>query len=167
MVSETQNHKVSALPNCSPLRRITLKILLILAIAMQATAQQQATTALYLRIEPAAMLTSPASIVIPAGSMEGTFSVGYKIRTSTTGGSGMLTLTLLSAEQEGISYACLGTTAGATCSEPMTMKNIATPVLRFGSDSHSSNGGDTMTVRWHSNEPLSRDVIIALTISAT
>jgi hypothetical protein len=134
---------------------------------MQAIGQQQTSTALRVSVGPKAMLVSPSRIVIPAGSKEGVIPVRYKIRTSSTGGSGTLALRFLdSNEQNAVSYTSLGAGAGTPVSEQATMKATLTPVVTFGSDNHSNDAGDIVNVSWQSDELLSHDVIVEFLISA-
>ncbi len=116
----------------------------------------------------------------------GTTNFTYKIRTSKTGGTGLVTLSVITDFPAGgpsvrnpptaddkLSYTCSVTGPGSGCSSAQTAAfNSGTPVASFGADAKSAKAGDSGSVSWSlSNDPLystgSYTATVQFTISAT
>jgi len=88
------------------------------------------------------------------GNYGGTTSFTYKIRTTTDGGTGSITVLVTSFGSGGpavsdLSFTCTAPSSGTPCSSSTgASTSTAQSVVGFGPDAHSSNSGDSGTAVW-------------------
>jgi hypothetical protein len=91
------------------------------------------------------------------GNFTGTSSFVHKVRTTTSGGSGSITLQITSdfsgtgapVANNIMTYTCTVDSPGTACSGSQTaLTASATGVATFGQDAHSSDSGDNGSVAW-------------------
>jgi len=156
----------------TPLQIAILRASLLLGLAGIAQAQfaSTGTTTLSVTIAPEAALqiNTATTTVTAAGtsfnsSYTGTTSLTYKIRTTTTTGSGAITLkvttdfspaggpSVLSPPTAGdaLAYTCTLASPGTACSGSQTASTTAsTSVGTFGANAKSANAGSSGSVAW-------------------
>jgi len=88
------------------------------------------------------------------GSFTGTSNFTYKIRTSQSTGTGSITVEVTAFQSHGplvsdLSYTCTDTASGTPCSSSTAASaSVATGVVSFGADAHSSDSGDSGSTSW-------------------
>ncbi len=117
----------------------------------------------------------------------GTTNLTYKVRTTTTGGTGSITSKVTAdfspangpsvgtppTAGDALTYTCTVSAPGSACSGSQTSSTTAeTNVATFGADAHSAKAGNTGSVAWTlTNDPVyktgSYNATVTFTISAT
>lgn len=116
----------------------------------------------------------------------GSTNFTYKIRTSKTGGTGSVTLSVITdfpaggpsvqtppSADDKLAYTCTVSSPGTGCGTTQNAAyNVGTPVASFGTDARSAKAGNSGSVTWAlSNDPLystgSYTATVQFTISAT
>ena len=162
----------------------TLLIALLLPVC--AAAQSTATTTLSVTVTSAATISiGNSSTALTAsstwGDYTGTTTGTVLMRTSSSGGSGSVTVEITSAFASGgppvsdLTYTCsVDEDSEATaCSGPVTASDSSgTSVLSMGADGHTADSGDTFSVDWNlknlpSYTPGSYSATATFTVSAT
>ena len=169
------------------MKRLTITLLVALSMAASAVAQSTGTTTLSVTVGAAAQITVSTSntSLTSSGTVfqpyTGTTTFSYKIRTSTSGGAGSVTVQITSEfspttgpdADDDLSFTCGGTGAGTKCSGSQDAStSTAKNAITFGADAHSANSGDTGTLSWRlQNQPQyetgSYSATATFTISAT
>jgi hypothetical protein len=86
-------------------------------------------------------------------SFTGITNFTYKIRTTTTGGTGSITVALANFETNGpalsdLSFTCTDAVALGTACSSTTATTSAQSVIIFGADKHSADAGNAGTTPW-------------------
>jgi hypothetical protein len=176
--------------------KISLLVLGLLLLAPQLSAQfpgPTGSTTVAVTIGPSAGLTvtnssTPLTMSVSnPGVFTGSTLLTYYVRTSTTGGSGSITLKVTSdfspsggpsvakplSPGDGLKYTCSVSGPGTACTGTQTSSTTAvTPIASFGTNAHTSPSGSTATTNWSlANDPLyqtgSYTATIIFTISAS
>lgn len=88
------------------------------------------------------------------GAFSGTTNFTYKIRTTTSGGTGSITVLVTAFSTGGpavadLAYTCTAPTSGTACaSSTAASTSVASSVVAFGADAHSADAGDSGTAVW-------------------
>jgi hypothetical protein len=87
------------------------------------------------------------------GAYTGTTNFTYKIRTTTSGGNGAITVQVTTFGAGGpavadLAYTCTAPTSGTPCAGSTGASTSATNVVVFGGDAHSADAGDSGTTVW-------------------
>jgi hypothetical protein len=88
------------------------------------------------------------------GAFGGTTTFTYKIRTTTSGGTGSITVLVTTFGAGGpaiadLAYTCTAPTSGTPCaSSTAASTSAASNVVLFGADAHSGDAGDAGTTVW-------------------
>jgi hypothetical protein len=88
------------------------------------------------------------------GAYAGTTNFTYKIRTTTSGGTGAITVIVTAFGVNGpavadLAYTCTALASGTPCaSSTAASTTLASNVVAFGADAHSANAGDAGTTVW-------------------
>ena len=160
------------------MKRISfISFLLVLGLSTLANAQfaGSGTTTLSVVVGPEAAISinTGTTTIASAGSTfnpyAGTTNYSYKIRTTTSGGSGSITLKVTTdfspangpsvahppTAGDVLTYTCAITGVGTACSSAMTASTTSsTNVVTFGAATRSSAAGDTGSVSWSlTNDP--------------
>jgi hypothetical protein len=105
-------------------------------------------------------LTSGGTIF---GAYTGTTSLTYKIRTTTSGGTGSITLEVTTdfapaggpsvvtppTAGDALTYTCTAAAPGTACAGPLTSSHtVQTSVATFGANAHSASAGNAGSVVW-------------------
>lgn len=86
------------------------------------------------------------------GAYSGTTNFTYKIRTTTEGGTGAITVSVTEFGANGpviadLAYTCTAGGLGTACASTPALLT-ATPVVTFGADAHSADAGNAGTAVW-------------------
>lgn len=86
------------------------------------------------------------------GAYSGTTNFTYKIRTTTSGGTGAITVLVTAFGANGpvvadLAYTCTAA-SGSACGSTAASTETASPVVTFGADAHSADAGDAGTAAW-------------------
>ena len=169
------------------MKQLTITLLVALSMAVSAVAQSTGTTTLSVTVAAAAQITVTTSntSLTSSGTVfqpyTGTTTFSYKVRTSSSGGSGSITVQITSEfspatgpeTDDDLSFTCGGSGAGTKCSGSQDAStSTAKNAITFGADAHSANSGDTGTLSWSlQNQPQyetgSYSATATITISAT
>jgi hypothetical protein len=159
-------------------RLFVISLLLVLGISTLAHAQFGATGTTTLSVvvgpEAAISVTSGTTSMSTTGStfsnpFTGTTNFSYKVRTTTTGGNGAITLKVTTdfggtggpsvgsppTAGDALTYTCSVGGVGTACATAQTaLTSASTNVVTFGAATKSSSAGDTGSVVWSlTNDP--------------
>jgi len=139
------------------------------------------TTDLTVTIGPEASMSIPTTTALTSAATNfanftGTTSFTYKIRTTTSGGTGSIVVSVANFQANGpavadLSYTCTAA-SGTACASSTTASNSNTGVVTFGADAHSADTGDSGSTAWvlvdkPSVKTGNYDAVATYTISAT
>jgi hypothetical protein len=170
---------------------VTFGALLILAGTAHAQLTGATTVSVAINAEASLTIAATSSLSTSGGTFSnaftGTTSLTYKIRTTKSGGTGLITLKVTSdfagtggpsvltppTTGDALTYTCTLTAPGAACTGTQTSSTTtSTSVATFGADAKSSAAGNTGTINWSlTNDPLyatgTYTATVTFTISST
>ena len=169
------------------MKRLALTLLVVLSMAASLAAQSTGTTTLSVTVAAAAQITvsTTNTSLTSSGTVfnpyTGTTTFSYKVRTSSSGGSGSITVQITSEfsptggpeTDDNLSFTCGGSGAGTRCSGSQDAStSTAKNAISFGANAHTADSGDTGTLTWSlQNQPQyptgSYSATATITISAT
>jgi hypothetical protein len=98
-------------------------------------------------------LTTMSKANTTFGAYSGTTNFTYKIRTTTSGGTGAITVMVSDFGVNGpvvadLAYTCTAASGAGCSSSTAASTTVASPVVTFGADAHSADAGDAGTAVW-------------------
>lgn len=141
-------------------KRSLLTAIATIALGFTPAVFGQNTSALNVTVGPEATFvaafsaTALTNVGTNFAGYSGTTNFTYKIRTSLTGGTGAITVEVTSFGTSGpavadLAYTCTAATPGTACSASTSASTtVATNVVSFATDAHSTDAGDAGTAAW-------------------